>query len=212
MGDTVHLREPLGISNSNCPLLSAPHPQNFLQLVEERHNYFCLLISILCKPMNPLLLLQIRCGWPDLWSRSAAMIFGTLHWASFTPLLPLLQCFWNICLGGIFPELTWIEAVVLDGVEYFLFPGVLECFLQLKRADKGHDFFRKKNSNSIFFFTNSAALQAFSARSRTQEILREPLENRAQLCKVCRHDGSKSFLEYPLFHIFDWDFSFSFWF
>ena len=72
-------REPLGISNSNCPLLLAPHPQNFLQLVEERRNYFCLLISILCKLMNPLLLFQIRWGWPDLWSRSAVLICGTLH-------------------------------------------------------------------------------------------------------------------------------------
>ena len=167
MGDTVHLREPLGISNSNCPLLSAPHPQNFLQLVEERHNYFCLLISILCKPMNPLLLLQIGWGWLDFWSRSSAMIFGTLHWASFTPLLPLLQCFWNICLGGIFPALTWIEAGVLDGVEHFFLilrdlPGVLERFLRLKKSW----FLQKKNSNSIFF--TKSALQVSSARSRTQ--------------------------------------------
>ena len=95
-----------------------------------------------------------------------------------------------------FLALTCIEAGVLDGVEHFLLPGVPYYFLRLKRSR----FLGEKNSNSIF--PTKPALQVSSARSCTQEILREPLENQGQLCKVCRHVGSKSFFEYPFFFTF----------
>ena len=69
------------------------------------------------------------------------------------------------------------------------------AFSNISSDSKGHDFFRKRIA--IPFFLIKSALQVSSAMRRSQEILREPLESQGQLCKVFRHVGSKSFVEYP---------------